>query len=96
MLTAIAERFLAHQEEEIKWGGYFTNPTISISERFGALCIKKGGVFAALAKEEKENRRHRDMLQHYVFRRAKRGQGPDIYLCLADEEEGTLNLSTGS
>ena len=96
MLTAVAEYFLDHKEEEIKWGGYFTNPTISISERFGALCIKKGELYDALADEQKKNRRYRDMLQHYVFRRAKRGQGSDIYLCLADAWECTLNLSTGS
>lgn len=90
MLTGIAEYFLEHSKEEIQWGRLFQPQTLSISDRFAKICNKKGGWYCALGiDDDKSIALFRDTLQHYVFRHAKRGEGPAIYLCLT-KGEGTL------
>ena len=92
MLTAIAEYFLEHPGQDIKWGKLFREQTVDISERFAALCKTKGDAwFDAFGDEQNFVKPWRDMLQHYVFRHKKSGEGPDLYLCLR-VGEGELNL----
>ncbi|KAL8789364.1 MAG: hypothetical protein Q9195_006837 [Heterodermia aff. obscurata] len=92
MLTAIAEYFLENMAAEIQWGRLGQAQTTSISDKFAQLCGEKGGPFAGLSSDLNLVKNLRNMLQHYVFRRTKRGEGPAIFLCLM-VGEGTLHLA---